>query len=62
MVIYDIKGFGCTTDFRILNLNSGETVEIRLDLVEGWKGNRWIEIESNDAVYPLKRVSVMVLQ
>ncbi|MGQ9603501.1 MAG: hypothetical protein ACUVUU_04760 [bacterium] len=62
LAIYDIKGFGCTTDLRSLHLNSGETIEIRLSLVEAWKGNRWIEIESNDAVYPLKKVSVMVLR
>ncbi len=62
LVIYDIKGFGCTTDYRSLSLNSGETIEIRLNLVEGWKGNRWIEIESNDPVYPLKKISAMVLR
>lgn len=62
LIVFDIKGFGCTTDFRSLHLNSGETVEIRLSLVEGWKGNRWIEIESNDAVYPLKKVSVLVVR
>lgn len=62
LIIFDIKGFGCTTDFRSLHLTSGETIEIRLSLVQGWRGNRWIEIESNDAVYPVKKVSVLVVR
>jgi hypothetical protein len=59
LVIEEIRCFGCTCDRTSAVLSSGDQVYLWIEGIPQWSGGRWIEIESNDPVYPLKRVSLV---
>jgi len=64
--IKEIRLFGCTADWHPagppVSLNSGEEkIAFGVHILEGWSGTRWIEIETNDPVNPLKKVAILEL-
>jgi hypothetical protein len=64
--IVGIRFFGCTADWDPaalpVSLGSGGTeFVLGVRKLEGWTGTRWIEIETNDPVNPVKKVAVLEL-
>ncbi len=63
--VMELRCFGCQSDHGAsslpLSLGAGTEVFIRIMKLEGWTGARWIEIESDDPVHPLKKVSILEL-
>jgi hypothetical protein len=57
-----IRGFGCDADAPAFNLGAGEEMDVEVSLVDGWTGVRWLEVDSNDPVYPTSRVPLVVLE
>jgi hypothetical protein len=51
--------FGCTTTWTHLELAPGEEAMLEVTPVPGWTGRRWLEIESNDPLQPVKRISIV---
>jgi hypothetical protein len=59
LVISDVRCLGCSIDWSRFTLSPGESAQLRIGVTPGWKGSRWVEIESNDPVTPLKKVGVV---
>lgn len=59
LVIAEVRCFGCTSDWTERVLQRGEEAVLHIDASPGWTGKRWIEIQSNDPVSPLKKVSLV---
>jgi hypothetical protein len=64
--IREIRFFGCAADWDPatlpVSLGSGGTMEVlAVRKLEGWTGTRWIEIETDDPVNPVKKVAILEL-
>ena len=59
LVIRAIRCFGCTSEWNELVLEPGEEAALRVEALPGWQTGRWLEIESNDPVWPVKRMSLV---
>jgi len=59
LVISAVRCFGCTSDWTERILRRGEEGVLYVDALPEWAGKRWIEIESNDPVAPLKKVPIV---
>lgn len=59
LVVADIICFGCVSDWTERVLKQGEEATLRIQTLPDWTGGRWIEIRSNDPVWPIKRVSIV---
>lgn len=62
----EMRFFGCVADLDPASLpisltGGGAGLVLRLEKLDGWSGTRWIEIESDDPVHPVKKVSVLEL-
>jgi hypothetical protein len=64
--IEEVRCFGCAADpnpaglpIRLSGGAAGLTLKVRR--LEGWSGTRWIEIETNDPVDPVKKVPFLEL-
>jgi hypothetical protein len=61
LVIEEIRCFGCTNQWSQTTLPGGEDLELGIGLLPDWQGGRWIEIESNDPVWPMRKVVIVDL-
>lgn len=61
LAIDQIRCYGCKTNAVSLKLGSGEKAVIVVDLLTQWEGKRWLEIESNDPVTPLRKIAIIEL-
>lgn len=57
-----IRCYGCTSRWSFLELASGDEIQLDIGLLPDWHDNRWIEIESNDPVSPLRKVVIVELE
>jgi hypothetical protein len=57
--IEDIRCFGCISLWNHGTLGHGEELSIEIESLPDWTGARWIEIDSNDPVLPLKKVVIV---
>lgn len=62
LVIAQIRCFGCVNDWTCGEVRAGEKLTLRIDLLPDWHDKRWLEIESNDPVSPLRKVSIIELE
>jgi hypothetical protein len=61
LVITDVRCFGSTGDWTRLTLPAGEDSVLEVEAVPDWPDGRWIEIDSNDPVLPLRKISLVVM-
>jgi hypothetical protein len=59
--IYEITCFGCTSTSSRMVLDGGEEALLEVLLLPDWTDGRWLEIESNDPVQPLKKITLVEL-
>jgi hypothetical protein len=59
LVVSGIRYFGCSGAWTETIIESGERMPLPLELLPGWQGKRWVEIESNDPVTPTVKVSII---
>lgn len=57
--ISDIRCYGCTGSWTARELVHSEEIHYPIELIPGWVGSRWIEIESNDPVTPLLKIAIV---
>lgn len=62
LVISGIRCFGCINDWVEGELKAGEKMTLQVDILPDWQDNRWVEIESNDPVSPLRKVAIVELE
>jgi hypothetical protein len=60
--VSEILCFGCKASEGVFTLAAGEEVEIEVSLADGWTGNRWLEVVSNDPVQATRKISLVVLE
>lgn len=56
LVIAAVRYFGATGDWAQAVLEGGESSVLHVESLAGWSGQRWLEIDSNDPVLPLKKI------
>jgi hypothetical protein len=61
LLIKEIRCFGCLNSWSQTTLGGGEEIPLDIELVAEWSGGRWIEIESNDPVWPVRKVVIVEL-
>ena len=61
LLISQIRCFGCMPEWDRTKLVGGEEARLRIELLPDWNDSRWIEIESNDPVWPTKKVAIVDL-
>lgn len=54
-----ISCFGCAGEWNQVTLGEGEDAELRIGRLPDWPDKRWVEIESNDPVHPVKKVGII---
>jgi hypothetical protein len=59
LVVEEVRCLGCTTDWNRRQLAREEEAALQVELLPHWEGKQWIEIESNDPIFPLKKVSIV---
>ena len=62
LLIKDIRCFGCLNGWSQTTLGGGEEAQVDIELAPDWSGGRWIEIESNDPVWPVRKVVIVDLR
>jgi hypothetical protein len=62
LLIKEIRCFGCLNGWGQTTLGGGEETQIEIELVPDWNDGRWIEIESNDPVWPMRKVVIVDLR
>ncbi|MFZ1947270.1 MAG: DUF1573 domain-containing protein [bacterium] len=61
LVIADVRCFGCGSDWSRLVLPAGRDSILHVDAIPQWPDGRWIEIDSNDPVLPLRKISLVTM-
>lgn len=61
LVIADVRCFGCGSDWTRLVLPAGQDSVLQVNAVPEWPNGRWIEIDSNDPVQPLRKISLVMM-
>lgn len=59
--ILDVTCFGCTNTWGQRVLAGGEEAYLEIMPLPDWDDRRWLEIESNDPVEPLKKITIVEL-
>jgi hypothetical protein len=59
--IGEVTCFGCINTWSQRTLPGGEEAVLEVILLPDWTENRWLEIESNDPVHPLKKITIVEL-
>jgi len=59
--IFEITCFGCTNAWSQNVLAGGEEAVVEIVPLPDWKDRRWLEIESNDPIQPLKKITIVEL-
>ena len=62
LTISGIRCFGCINDWGGGELKAGEKTTLQVELLPDWQDRRWVEIESNDPVSPLRKVAIIELE
>jgi hypothetical protein len=57
--IKDVTCFGCIDSWTPKNLGWNDEAVLEITPLPDWNERRWIEIESNDPVQPLKRIAIV---
>lgn len=61
LLISEIRCFGCTPEWEQITLTGGEEAQLAIELLPDWNDTRWVEIESNDPVWPTKKIAIVDL-
>jgi hypothetical protein len=61
LLIREVRCFGCLNAWSQITLGGGEEVPLDIELLPEWNDGRWIEIESNDPVWPVRKVVIVNL-
>jgi hypothetical protein len=61
LVIEEIRCFGCLNEWSQTVIGGGEEAPLGIEILPDWSDGRWIEIESNDPVWPVRKVVIVVL-
>ena len=59
LVVKAVRGFGCAGDWSEVVLEPGGGAELVVETTVNCAEGRWIEIESNDPITPLKKISLV---
>jgi hypothetical protein len=59
LAVKAIRGFGCTADWSEVRLEPGTEAALQVETVAAWDDGRWLEIDSNDPVSPLRKISLV---
>lgn len=59
LIISEITCFGCINSWSRKELAQGEEALLEVELLSEWTDRRWLEVESNDPVQPLKRIPII---
>jgi hypothetical protein len=59
LVIEEVRCFGCVADWAGKVLRQGEEATIYVEVLPEWPDTRWVEIQSNDPISPLKTVPIV---
>jgi hypothetical protein len=62
LTVSEILCFGCDVSEKVFTLGGSEEIEIEVSLADGWTGNRWLEVVSNDPVQATRKISLVVLE
>jgi hypothetical protein len=62
LLISEIRCFGCLSEWTEMELSAGEDTSLQIELLSDWFDKRWIEIESNDPVSPVRKVTIVELE
>lgn len=62
LIIKEVRCFGCVSDWTEMVVSEGHEAVLQLEILPIWPDARWIEIESNDAVFPLKKISIVEIE
>ncbi|MFH1313472.1 MAG: DUF1573 domain-containing protein [Candidatus Eisenbacteria bacterium] len=61
LLIKEVRCFGCLNAWSQASLGGGEEVPLDIEILPDWSDGRWIEIESNDPVWPVRKVVIVNL-
>ncbi len=61
LVIDEVTCFGCTNAWSQKTLAGGEEAVLDILPLPEWTDRKWLEIESNDPVQPLKKITIVEL-
>ena len=61
LTVTGIRCFGCLASETAFAMGANERIEVEIGLIDGWSGNRWLEIDSNDPVWPTRKVPLIVM-
>jgi hypothetical protein len=59
LTVKAIRGFGCAGDWSEVVLEPGAEATLQVETIPSWEDGRWLEIESNDPVSPLRKISLV---
>ena len=59
--IFEVTCFGCTNTWNQNVLAGGEEAVLEIMPLPDWSDRRWLEIESNDPIQPLKKITIVEL-
>jgi hypothetical protein len=59
LIVKEIRCFGCLTDWSWGMVTGGEETQFQVEILPDWYDKRWIEIESNDPVTPVRKISIV---
>ena len=62
LIVKEVRCFGCIADPTALSIRPASEAAIKISTVPGWQDGRWIELESNDPLFPTKRISIVEMQ
>lgn len=62
LTITQIRFFGCAGDWTEAVIAGGENSVLHVESIPGWSGQRWLEIDSNDPVWPLKKIVLVEMK
>jgi len=54
-----VRCFGCISEWSQNALSRGEQAVLQIEALPDWPQQRWIEIESNDPVSPVKKIAII---
>jgi hypothetical protein len=62
LIVKEVRCFGCIADPTALALPPASEAVLKISTIPGWQDGRWIELESNDPLFPTKRISIVDMQ
>jgi hypothetical protein len=62
LTITQIRFFGCTGDWTEAVIAGGGSSVLYVESLPDWSGQRWLEIDSNDPIWPLKKIVLVEME